>query len=104
MLLATCLGHGAAPATPGPRGASNEGLWVEVLRGQAAVSVTLGEYEQKVLSAQPTTNNSPQMVENQCGSSDITQSTVANEITRTYITIVGPENLVAIPSHFAASS
>lgn len=35
----------AAPATPGPRGASNEGLWVEVLRGQAAVSVTLGEYE-----------------------------------------------------------
>lgn len=36
----------AAPATPGPRGASNEGLWVEVLRGQAAVSVTLGEYEQ----------------------------------------------------------
>jgi tetratricopeptide (TPR) repeat protein len=36
----------AAPTTPGPRGASNEGLWVEVLRGQAAVSVTLGEYEQ----------------------------------------------------------
>lgn len=36
----------AAPVTPGPRGASNAGLWVEVLRGQAAVSVTLGEYEQ----------------------------------------------------------
>jgi tetratricopeptide (TPR) repeat protein len=43
-MIATRLA--AAPATPGPRGASNEGLWVEVLRGQAAVSVTLGEYEQ----------------------------------------------------------
>ena len=43
-MIATRLA--AAPVTPGPRGASNEGLWVEVLRGQAAVSVTLGEYEQ----------------------------------------------------------
>lgn len=44
-MIATRLA--AAPSsTPGPRGASNEGLWVEVLRGQSAVSVTLGEYEQ----------------------------------------------------------
>lgn len=43
-MIATRLA--AAPATPGPRGASNEGLWVEVLRGQAAVAVTLGEYDQ----------------------------------------------------------
>lgn len=43
-MIATRLA--AAPATPGPRGASSEGLWIEVLRGQAAVSVTLGEYEQ----------------------------------------------------------
>lgn len=43
-MIATRLA--AAPTTPGPRGASTEGLWVEVLRGQAAVSVTLGEYEQ----------------------------------------------------------
>lgn len=43
-MIATRLA--AAPLTPGPRGASNEGLWVEVLRGQAAVAVTLGEYEQ----------------------------------------------------------
>jgi len=50
-MIATRLA--AAPATPGPRGASNEGLWVEVLRGQAAVSVTLGEYEQaRVLYAE----------------------------------------------------
>lgn len=42
-MIATRLA--AAPATPGPRGASSEGLWIEVLRGQAAVSVTLGEYE-----------------------------------------------------------
>jgi tetratricopeptide (TPR) repeat protein len=43
-MIATRLA--AAPLTPGPRGASSEGLWVEVLRGQAAVAVTLGEYEQ----------------------------------------------------------
>jgi tetratricopeptide (TPR) repeat protein len=43
-MIATRLA--AAPATLGPRGASSDGLWVEVLRGQAAVSVTLGEYEQ----------------------------------------------------------
>ncbi len=35
----------AAPGGPGSREASHEGLWVEVLRGQAAVEVTLGEYE-----------------------------------------------------------
>lgn len=33
-------------AAPGERGSADDGLWVEVLRGQAAVAVTLGEYEQ----------------------------------------------------------
>lgn len=44
-MIATRLA--AAPTSgEGPRSAASDGLWVEVLRGQAAVWVTLGEYDQ----------------------------------------------------------
>jgi tetratricopeptide (TPR) repeat protein len=46
-MIATRLAAAPAGAVYGGlRGGSGEGLWIEVLRGQAAVSVTLGEYEQ----------------------------------------------------------
>src|SRR5690606_18726898 len=41
-MIATRLAAAPVPGQPG----LGDGLWVEVLRGQAAVAVTLGEYEQ----------------------------------------------------------
>jgi tetratricopeptide (TPR) repeat protein len=51
-VIATRL-RAASSSGPAARGACNEGLWIEVLRGQAAVAVTLGEYDQaQVLHAE----------------------------------------------------
>jgi hypothetical protein len=60
--------------------------------------------KQRQLSDQPATNKSPHIVENQCGSSVITQSTTAKVTVNAKNTSVGPENAVALPSQPADSS